>query len=148
MNTAGKIGRITQVLGAVVDVAFEPGELPPIYAALKVSNPTIDAREWNLTLEVAQHLGDNAARTIAMDTTDGLVRGAPVLDTASVITVPVGVGTVGRVFNLLGEPIDNAGPVVAEKRMPIHRAPPKFAEQDTRSVILVTGIKEPAGRSP
>ncbi|MEI7435238.1 MAG: F0F1 ATP synthase subunit beta [bacterium] len=136
-----KTGRITQVLGAVVDVGFEPGELPPIYTALKVSNPTIDAREWNLTLEVAQHLGDNVARAIAMDTTDGLVRGAAVLNTASVITVPVGVGTVGRVFNLLGDPIDNAGPVVAEKRMPIHRPPPQFAEQDTRSVILVTGIK-------
>src|ERR1035437_4948734 len=136
-----KLGRITQVLGAVVDVGFESGELPPIYTALKISNPTIDAREWNLTLEVAQHLGDNVARAIAMDTTDGLVRGAPVLNTASVITVPVGVGTVGRVFNLLGDPIDNAGPVVAEKRMPIHRPPPQFAEQDTRSVILATGIK-------
>ncbi len=136
-----RMGRITQVLGAVVDVGFEPGELPPIYTALKITNPTIDAREWNLTLEVAQHLGDNVARAIAMDTTDGLVRGAPVMNTASVITVPVGIGTVGRVFNLLGDPIDNAGPVVAEKRMPIHRPPPKFAEQDTRSVILATGIK-------
>ncbi len=136
-----RMGRITQVLGAVVDVGFEPGELPPIYTALKITNPTIDAREWNLTLEVAQHLGDNVARAIAMDTTDGLVRGAPVMDTAAVITVPVGIGTVGRVFNLLGDPIDNAGPVAYEKRMPIHRPPPKFAEQDTRSVILATGIK-------
>lgn len=134
-------GRIAQVMGAVVDVDFPAGKLPAIYTALKVSNAFINDQEWNLTLEVAQHLGDNSVRTIAMDITDGLIRGAPVLDTGHEITVPVGVGTLGRVLNLLGAPIDNAGPVKAEKFNPIHHPAPAFDQQDTKDTILVTGIK-------
>ena len=140
-DTAKATGRIAQVLGAVVDVEFPVGHLPAIYTALKVSNPFINDQPWNLTLEVAQHLGDNNVRTIAMDITDGLVRGTDVLDTGHEITVPVGVGTLGRVLNLLGEPIDNAGPVKAEKQDPIHRPAPAFDQQDTKDTILVTGIK-------
>jgi F-type H+-transporting ATPase subunit beta len=134
-------GRIIQVLGAVVDVAFTPGELPAIRTALKVTNRFIDDREWNLTLEVAQHLGNDAVRAIAMDSTDGLSRGMEVLNTAEGMMMPVGEGTLGRVLNLLGEPIDDAGPVKAVKYMPIHRHAPAFKEQDTSDTVLVTGIK-------
>ncbi len=134
-------GRVAQVTGAVVDVEFPAGRLPPINAALKVSNPFIGPEPHNLTLEVAQHLGDNAVRTIAMDTTDGLKRGTEVVNTGEGILMPVGVGTLGRVLNLLGDPIDNQGPVKAEKRLPIHRPAPEFKEQDTKDTILVTGIK-------
>ena len=147
MSTATKadvkiaLGRITQVLGAVVDVEFPAGSLPAVYTALKVSNPFISNEPGNLTLEVAQHLGDNAVRTIAMDTTDGLVRGTEVINTGNEITVPVGVGTLGRVLNLLGDPIDNAGPVKHDKRDPIHRPAPSFDQQDTKDSMLVTGIK-------
>jgi F-type H+-transporting ATPase subunit beta len=140
-QTAKANGRVTQVMGAVVDVEFPAGSLPPIYAALKVSNGFISKEEGNLTLEVAQHLGDNAVRTIAMDTTDGLTRGTPVVNTGHEILVPVGVGTLGRVLNLLGQPIDNAGPVKADKAMPIHHPAPAFDQQDTKDTILVTGIK-------
>ena len=132
---------MTQVLGAVIDVEFETGKIPPIFQAVKVTNKSISDEEWNLTLEVAQHLGDNVVRTIAMDTTEGLVRGAPVLDTGSGMMMPVGEATLGRVLNLLGEPVDEAGPVNAEKSMPIHREAPPFAEQDTSDSVLVTGIK-------
>jgi F-type H+-transporting ATPase subunit beta len=141
VETSKATGRVTQVLGAVVDVSFQAGELPAIYTALRVTNPSISKAEWNLTLEVAQHLGDNAVRTIAMDTTDGLVRGMPVLNTGGEIEVPVGVGTLGRVLNLLGEPIDNAGPVKADKRLPIHHPAPAFDQLDTKETVLVTGIK-------
>jgi len=134
-------GKISQVLGAVVDVAFPPGELPPIYTALRATNPAINDKSWNLVLEVAQHLGNNAVRTIAMDTTDGLVRGAEVKNTGEEMTMPVGEKTLGRVLNLLGEPIDEAGEVKATKRMPIHRPAPVLKEQDTADTILVTGIK-------
>jgi len=134
-------GKITQVLGAVVDVSFPDGVLPQIFTALKTNNPSINNQEWNLTLEVAQHLGDNVVRTIAMDSTDGLVRGAEVLNTQEVMTMPVGEETLGRVLNLLGEPIDEAGSIETKKRLPIHRPAPVFAEQNTSSAILVTGIK-------
>ena len=134
-------GKITQVMGAVVDVEFPPGALPPIFTALKVSNPFINDKAGNLTLEVAQHLGDNGVRTIAMDTTDGLCRGTEVVNTGNEILMPVGVGTLGRVLNLLGEPIDNAGPVKADKAMPIHRLAPAFDQQDTKDSVLCTGIK-------
>ncbi len=134
-------GRVTQVMGAVVDVEFPTGELPPIYNALKVSNPSISDEPWNLTLETAQHLGNNVVRTIAMDSTDGLVRDVEVINTGGVITMPVGEGTLGRVMNLLGEPIDDAGPIEFDERMPIHRPAPLFDQQDTSETLLVTGIK-------
>ena len=134
-------GTISQVLGAVVDVQFPPGKLPPIFTALKVTNPLINDQPWNLTLEVAHHLGDNTVRTIAMDATDGLVRGAEVVNTGAEITMPVGPGTLGRVMNLLGDPVDQAGPIEAVKRMPIHRPAPALDQQQTKDVILETGIK-------
>ena len=134
-------GKITQVLGAVIDVEFPVGQLPPIYNALKVSNPSISDEPWNLTLEVAQHLGDNILRTIAMDSTEGLVRGSDVMDTGAGMTMPVGEATLGRVMNLLGDPIDQQGPVKTDKRLPIHREAPAFDQQDTSDTILITGIK-------
>lgn len=141
VEEAKATGRVLQVMGAVVDVEFPAGDLPPINAALKVSNPFISAEPFNLTLEVAQHLGDNAVRTIAMDTTDGLKRGAEVLNTGEGIMMPVGPGTLGRVMNLLGEPIDEQGPIKTDLRWPIHRPAPAFKDQDTRDTMLVTGIK-------
>jgi F-type H+-transporting ATPase subunit beta len=136
-----RIGKITQVIGPVVDVSFPPGELPPIYTALAISNPSIDSRVDNLIVEVAQHLGENTVRTIAMDSTDGLVRGMPVKDTGSQITVPVGVGTLGRIMNVIGQPIDEVGPIPHDKRYPIHRHPPSFEEQSTTIEMFETGIK-------
>ncbi len=135
------LGRVVQVFGAVIDVSFANTELPAIFTALKVTNPTINKNEWNLTLEVAQHLGDNVVRTIAMDTTEGLIRGMAVLNTNEGMSMPVGVETLGRVLNLLGEPVDEAGPCLAKKRLPIHRLAPEFKDQDTSDTILVTGIK-------
>ncbi|MCI0430807.1 MAG: F0F1 ATP synthase subunit beta [Rhodospirillales bacterium] len=129
------IGKITQVLGAVVDVQFD-GELPSILNALQVDN-----QGRALTLEVAQHLGENTVRCIAMDTTDGLVRGREVVDTGGPILVPVGPETLGRIINVIGEPIDERGPVGAKKTSPIHKAAPEFVEQSTESQVLVTGIK-------
>ena len=129
------VGRITQVIGAVVDVHFE-GELPPILTAL-----TVDNGGRTLVLEVAQHLGENTVRTIAMDTTDGLVRGARVVDTGGPITVPVGPETLGRILNVVGEPIDERGPVQTNRRSPIHKPAPEFVDQSTEAEILVTGIK-------
>jgi len=140
-SNESNVGHITQVLGPVVDVEFPEGHLPVILTGLTTTNALIDERPDNLTLEVAQHLGNNVVRTIAMDTTDGLVRGAEVRSTGTSISVPVGSGTLGRVMNVLGEPVDGAGPVVGDRRMPIHRSAPTFEEQDTQSKILVTGIK-------
>ncbi|MBI5415856.1 MAG: F0F1 ATP synthase subunit beta [Candidatus Omnitrophica bacterium] len=140
-KTKETMGKISQVLGAVVDVVFPAGELPAIYTALKVTNPAIDGQEWNLTLEVAQHLGENTVRTIAMNTAEGLKRGLEVHNTREVMTMPVGDGTLGRLMNLLGEPIDGAGPVPAVKYMPIHRLAPAFRDQETQDTVLVTGIK-------
>ncbi len=134
-------GKIVQVLGAVVDVYFPMEGLPAIGTALKTTNKSISNTEGNLTLEVAQHLGDNLIRTIAMDTTEGMVRGQEVINTGEGLLMPVGEGTLGRVMNLLGEPVDEAGPVKAVKYMPIHRLAPDIAEQDTSTAILVTGIK-------
>ncbi|MDP2654214.1 MAG: F0F1 ATP synthase subunit beta [Candidatus Omnitrophota bacterium] len=143
MSTAKQLenGKITQVLGAVVDVSFPEGKLPLIYSALKASNPSINDKKNNLTLEVAQHLGENTVRTIALDTTDGLVRGMEVVNTGDEITMPVGPATLGRVLNLLGDPIDDAGPVNTDQRMPIHRPAPPLADQETTDNVLVTGIK-------
>jgi F-type H+-transporting ATPase subunit beta len=138
---AENIGKITQVLGPVVDVEFEQGKLPTIFTALFVSNPTISDEEGNLVIEVAQHLGDNVVRTIAMDVTDGLVRGMPVKDTGAPIQMPVGEASLGRVLNVVGRPVDGLGPVSQEKMMPIHRPAPKFTEQDVEVNVLETGVK-------
>jgi F-type H+-transporting ATPase subunit beta len=140
-KSENKSGKVLQVLGAVVDVVFPQGALPAIRHALKTTNPSINTQEGNLVLEVAQHRGDNVVRTIAMDTTDGLVRGTKVINTGEGITVPVGEETLGRVLNLLGDPIDEAGPLTVKKRMPIHRSAPAFAQQNTSETVLVTGIK-------
>src|SRR6202166_2183809 len=128
-------GTIAQIIGAVVDVRFE-GELPPILTALQVDNAG-----RTLVLEVAQHLGENTVRTVAMDTTDGLGRGAEVVDTGSPIMMPVGPETLGRILNVIGEPVDERGPVSTNRRMAIHRAAPESIEQSPEAEILVTGIK-------
>ncbi|WP_338240570.1 F0F1 ATP synthase subunit beta [Aurantiacibacter hainanensis] len=128
-------GTIAQVIGAVVDVTF-PGELPPILSALETKNGG-----QTLVLEVAQHLGENTVRTIAMDGTDGLVRGQEVIATGSQISVPVGPKTLGRIMNVVGEPIDERGPIGADMTMPIHAEAPLFVDQSTEADILVTGIK-------
>ena len=135
------IGKILQVLGPVVDVEFEQGKLPTIYSALTISNPAINDEADNLVIEVAQHLGDNVVRTIAMDVTDGLVRGMPVKDTEKQIMMPVGEAGLGRVLNVVGRPVDGLGPVSQDKMMPIHREAPKFTEQDTTVRVLETGVK-------
>ncbi|HPA76196.1 MAG TPA: F0F1 ATP synthase subunit beta [Deltaproteobacteria bacterium] len=135
------IGKISQVIGAVVDVEFPQGDLPNIYNALFVTNPFISDEEDNLVLEVAQHLGDRTVRTICMDSSDGLVRGMPVKDTGAPISIPVGDAVLGRILNVVGKPVDEAGPVNTEKRNPIHREPPKFVDQSTSIDSFVTGIK-------
>jgi F-type H+-transporting ATPase subunit beta len=135
------VGRIAQVMGPVIDVEFEQGNLPTIYTALTITNPAIGDEEDNLVVEVAQHLGDNVVRTIAMDVTDGLVRGMPVKDTGKPIMMPVGEAGLGRVLNVVGRPVDGLGPVSQEKMMPIHREAPKFTEQDTTVRVLETGVK-------
>ncbi|HVR65207.1 MAG TPA: F0F1 ATP synthase subunit beta [Verrucomicrobiae bacterium] len=129
------VGKITQVLGAVVDVQFD-GELPAILNALHAQN-----QGKTLVLEVAQHLGENTVRTVAMDTTDGLVRGQQAADTGAPISVPVGPETLGRIINVVGEPVDERGPVNAKKTYPIHRPAPEFVDQSTEAQVLITGIK-------
>jgi len=133
-----RTGEIVQVIGPVVDIRFAAEDLPAIYNALTIVDETAGI---NLTLEVAQHLGDSTVRTIAMSTTDGLVRGMKCEDTGAPITVPVGEGTLGRVFNLLGEAIDERGPVQAAAHMPIHRLPPPMEDQKTSIEIFETGLK-------
>jgi F-type H+/Na+-transporting ATPase subunit beta len=135
------LGTIKQVMGPVVDVEFEPGKLPEILTALLISNPAISDEEDNLVVEVAQHLGDNIVRTIAMDVTDGLTRGMSVKDTGSPIMMPVGKAALGRVLNVVGRPVDGLGPISQEITMPIHRAAPKFTEQDVTVRVLETGVK-------
>jgi F-type H+/Na+-transporting ATPase subunit beta len=134
-------GKITQVLGPVVDVEFPPGGLPEVYTSLKLTNPTLGAGVDNLTLEVAQHLGENTVRCIAMDSTDGLARGTPVRNTGAPIQMPVGSATLGRILNVTGDPVDEKGPISATQTLPIHRAPPAFTEQDVRVQMFETGIK-------
>jgi F-type H+-transporting ATPase subunit beta len=134
-------GKIVQVIGPVVDVEFKStAELPRIYNALELEYE-VNGVATKLTLEVQQHLGENWVRSIAMSSTEGLKRGMPVNDTGSPITVPVGEGTLGRIFNVTGDPVDNRGPVTYTKRYPIHRKPPELTDQDTGSTILETGIK-------
>ena len=135
------IGKVTQVIGAVLDIEFPPGHLPAIYNAIKITNSTISDKQWNLIAEVAQHLGENTVRCIAMDSTEGLVRGTEALDTGDGITVPVGKGVLGRILNVVGEPVDEQGPVKAEKRYPIHRPAPAFVDQSTKAEVFETGIK-------
>ncbi len=135
------VGKIIQVIGPVVDVEFEPGKLPTIMNALHVTNPGIDDVEDNLVIEVAQHLGDNACRCIAMDATDGLVRGMEARDSGSPITIPVGEPALGRIMNVVGRPVDGMGEIKSDKTMPIHRDAPQFTEQDTEVRVLETGIK-------
>src|SRR6202035_322750 len=132
---SNQTGRITQVIGAVVDVQFE-GELPAILNALETSN-----QGNRLILEVAQHLGESTVRTIAMDISEGLVRGQEVSDTGQPISVPVGAGTLGRIINVIGEPVDEAGPVPHQETRPIHQEAPPYTDQSTDAAILVTGIK-------
>src|SRR5262245_23392036 len=134
-------GHITQVIGPVVDVEVPEGKLPPIFNALTVTNTAISDQQWNLVLEVAQHLGENTVRSIAMDSTDGLVRGEEVRDTGQGIAVPVGEATLGRIMNVIGEPVDQKGPVATSTRSPIHREAPKFTEQETKVKAFETGIK-------
>src|SRR5262252_3116793 len=134
-------GRITQVIGPAIDVEFPDANLPPIYNALTVTNPAISDQPWNLVLEVAQHLGEKTVRTIAMDSTDGLTRGQEVRDTGEVITIPVGEATLGRIMNVVGEAVDDRGPIVASKRYPIHRETPAFTDQETQVQAFETGIK-------
>ena len=138
---AENVGKITQVMGPVVDVEFEQGKLPTILTALTITNAAINDEPDNLVVEVAQHLGDNVVRTIAMDVTDGLVRGMPVKDTGKPIMMPVGEASLGRVLNVVGRPVDGLGPVSQEKMMPIHRLAPAFTEQDTEVNVLETGVK-------
>ncbi len=134
-------GQIIQVLGNVVDVQFGADSLPPIFYALRVSNPSISDQPGNLVLEVQQHLGENTVRCIAMDSTDGLVRGMEAANTGAPISVPVGPGTLGRIMNVTGDAIDERGPINGSSKMPIHRDAPPFADQAVEAEILETGIK-------
>src|SRR6188472_324692 len=134
-TTPNAVGKITQVIGAVVDVQFED-HLPAILNALETTN-----QGQRLVLEVAQHLGENAVRTIAMDSSEGLTRGQEVTDTGQPISVPVGDETLGRIMNVIGEPVDEAGPIPTKSRRAIHQPAPSFADQSTEAQMLVTGIK-------
>jgi F-type H+-transporting ATPase subunit beta len=141
-ETMGRKGKISQVLGAVIDVEFpQGGGIPKIYDALLTTNPNIDNQENNLVLEVAQHLGDSVVRCIAMDSSEGLVRGQSVVDTGAPISVPVGQKTLGRILDVTGRPIDELGPVDTDIRWSIHRPTPSFEDQSTSKQILETGIK-------
>lgn len=138
----GTIGRVVQIMGAVVDVAFPPGELPEIYHALEVPRDGSNgASAESLILEVQRHMGDEWVRCVAMDSTDGFRRGMQAIDTGAPIAVPVGPQTLGRIFNVLGRPVDNAGPVEAEEYYPIHRPAPLFEEQVTEAEVFETGLK-------
>ncbi len=135
------LGQVIQVLGPVIDVEFVSEELPAINTALKLTNPLINTDDWNLTIEVAQQIGSKRVRCIAMDTTDGIRRGEKVLDTGKPISIPVGKGALGRMMNVIGEPIDGVGPIQAESLSPIHKSAPSFQEQSTKTEVFETGIK-------
>jgi len=134
-------GRVKQVLGAVLDIEFEAGKVPPIYQAIKISNAAISDKEWNLTVEIAQHLGENTVRCVALDTTEGLVRGQEAWDTGDKVLIPVGPQVLGRIMNVIGEPVDEMGPIQTKMKYPIHRHPPAFTDQSVAVDQLVTGIK-------
>jgi F-type H+-transporting ATPase subunit beta len=135
------MGKVTQVIGPVVDVYFGAGELPEIYTALKVKNPAINDKPWNLVLEVAQHIGERTVRAIAMDVSDGLVRGMDVQNTGKPIMMPVGEEVLGRILNVVGEPVDEIPPPAWKKWAPIHRHPPTFTDQNVKVEVFQTGIK-------
>src|SRR5579859_3091804 len=136
------IGKVIQIAGPAVDVEFGEAALPPIYQALQVTSDGFKVPEpISVILEVQQHLGEGRVRCVAMQATDGMVRGMKALDLGGPISVPVGKGTLGRVINVVGEPVDQLGPVAATKRMPIHREAPKFDEQSTRAEMFETGVK-------
>jgi F-type H+-transporting ATPase subunit beta len=141
MQLGQVIGKVKQVMGPVVDVEFDSGELPPINTALRLTNKAIGDKENNLVLEVAQHLGDSIVRTISMDSTEGLIRGEKVFSTGKMIQAPVGEAALGRIINVIGEPIDEMGPVNTKEYWDIHRAAPKFEDQATSQEMLMTGIK-------
>ncbi|NIP37566.1 MAG: F0F1 ATP synthase subunit beta [Candidatus Dadabacteria bacterium] len=140
-NTGQNTGKIIQVMGPVVDVEFKDSSLPEIFTALRVTNKLIGEEDWNLVLEVAQQLGSKRVRCISMDSTEGLQRGQDALNTGDKITVPVGKEALGRMMNVVGEPIDEAGPIATAERWPIHRPAPSFAEQSTKAEMFETGIK-------
>ena len=135
------MGKISQVIGPAIDVRFDEGDLPEIYTALRVTNPSINDKPWNLTLEVAQHIGENTVRCVAMDSSEGLVRGMEVQNTGKPIQMPVGREVLGRILNVIGEPVDELGPVKTAKTYPIHRQAPTFEEQSTEVEMFETGIK-------
>jgi F-type H+-transporting ATPase subunit beta len=136
-----KEGKIVQVIGPVIDIEFEEGDLPTIYNAVKLTNTRISDKEGNLVAEVAQHIGENTVRCVAMDTTDGLVRGMKAIDTGAPIAIPVGKEVLGRILNVIGEPVDEGGPVTTAKSYPIHRPAPTFLDQDVNVELLETGVK-------
>ena len=141
-NSGNKIGKIVQVMGPVVDVAFDENDgLPELNNALLISNPALGDQADNLTVEVGLHIGDNMVRCIAMDSTDGLVRGMAAKDTGAPISIPVGQGTLGRIMDVLGKPVDEVGPIQTEQKWPIHREAPKFEDQATSKELFETGIK-------
>ena len=139
--SSDNFGQVIQVLGPVIDVEFFSEILPPINTALKLSNPLINDKDWNLVIEVAQQIGSKRVRCIAMDTTDGIQRGEQVLDTGKPISIPVGKAALGRMMNVIGEPIDGGGPIEADKFDSIHKPPPSFQEQSTETEVFETGIK-------
>jgi len=141
MSAEQAVGKIVQVIGPVVDVEFEAGKLPSIMNALAVSNPAINDVEGNLIIEVAQHLGDNVVRCVAMDQTDGLVRGMAAKNTGNPIQIPCGQNALGRIMNVVGRPVDGLGPIESDKMRPIHKPAPAFTEQDTEVNVLETGVK-------
>jgi F-type H+-transporting ATPase subunit beta len=139
--SAENVGKIVQVIGAVVDLEFPEGKLPNIFNAINITSPTLNDEPDNLVVEVAQHLGNNVVRCIAMDGTDGLVRGMEARDTGAPISVPVGKAALGRILNVVGKPVDELGPVNAEQSYPIHRPTPAFVDQSTTIEVLETGVK-------
>ena len=141
MMSSENLGQVIQVLGPVIDVEFVTEELPPINTALKLTNPLISEATWNLTIEVAQQIGSKRVRCIAMDTTDGIKRGEKVLDTGMPISIPVGKNALGRMMNVIGEPIDGVGPIESESLSPIHKPAPSFQEQSTKTEVFETCIK-------
>jgi len=140
-GTPGSVGKVAQIIGPVVDLDFPPGKLPELFSAVLVKGSPVEGVNIDVTLEVQSHLGENRVRTVAMEPTDGMVRGMEAVDTGAPISVPVGRETLGRVMNVLGRPVDELGPITTQKKYPIHRHAPPFDQQSTRKEMLETGIK-------